>query len=55
VTSGKLYLNLTRVEVSTARYTTEVYKKNSVVVIQFALHLVCMTHIPCHLVVSQAE
>jgi hypothetical protein len=26
VTSGKLYLNLTRVEVSTARYTTELYK-----------------------------
>ncbi len=25
VTSGKLYLNLTRVEVSTARYTTELY------------------------------
>jgi hypothetical protein len=26
VTSGKLFLNLTRVEVSTARYTTELIR-----------------------------
>jgi hypothetical protein len=43
VISGKLYSNLTRVEVSTARYTTELY--NFFSVNQFALHLVCMTHI----------